>query len=1061
MSYRDCIARIAQAAGRKLSDDEIRGIYERVHQAALDIKAGRGDVKTGDMFPDIVSQAAQKAAADLMAEAAQQKRQAEMQVVKMSARMGEVQRIKELGIEKHQLDALDRTHFRNYDGKADVQSYESRFTGIRDMYSSKLLDTWHALGNDFLGFWQDKSKLKDLLREILGEDTGNALARQGAKKWSETVEAMRKHFNSEGGAIGKLDEGYLPQGWWDQERVARMGEQKFVDALLPALKKEAASGRHYNDGGIPWDEARLREFLSKSYDTISTGGHINTEPGKFMGVGKTANRHAEHRQIHFPDADSTLAAWETFGGKTALEIMTGHVEVMARDIALLEHYGPNPQMTIRTLLADALKNDVVADRPNKQKLEARAARMEDYINYSIGKTEPIAHPRLSRFISTMIPLNVASKLGGAVWASAFGDKPMMEAVAHLNNLPELRRWSNELSLFNPANAADRRALQRQGLMLETARNGLLRFGDDLGNAPLANKLASAVMRITGMNAINGLRKGSHGAMLMDAIGFELKRGVDFNGLHDTDRRILKSYGITAQDWAIWQKADLDDMGKGYTMLTPEAISRIPDAEIANIAAPVVQAMKDKAYAEITELTRRNVQENKWLQERANRIKQAEARAADRLNKFMTTRDTRLQKAGEWFKTQQDMIKAKVELAESQADIDAYLLQQKSRNQMTDAVVDLITKRNPERSAERVLRESDKRGDTFSRQRGNIGEKLGDRRGNAERRIVELDARLRQMERDADAEIKMKYVELTKGIDAQWKELDKWIEGMKDRTTRRDFVIERIANEIPNKEIELTAKARRDAIVKLLGAVNTEADFAIVTPGMKERAQFHSIGNKAGYGGEIGRAVLQFKSFPWAMFRRQMDAFNNMNGPVPKAAMASYLVVSTTLAGAMIMQVRDMLAGKDPRDMTKPEFWGAAFLQGGALGIYGDFIYGAGHTRYGSGILEAASGPTVGPLLEMGLVQPIQAIAKAKEGKDTKIVAQTVQDAKGFVPGNNIWYTKAALDHLIWQQTMDALSPGYLSSIRSRTRKEFGQDWWWGPGETTPARAPNLGAAIGE
>lgn len=153
MSYRDCIARIAQAAGRKLSDDEIRGIYERVHQAALDIKAGRGDVKTGDLFPDIVSQAAQKAAADLMAEAAQQKRQAEMQVVKMSARMGEVQRIKELGIEKHQLDALDRTHFRNYDGKADVQSYESRFTGIRDMYSSKLLDTWHALGNDFLGFW--------------------------------------------------------------------------------------------------------------------------------------------------------------------------------------------------------------------------------------------------------------------------------------------------------------------------------------------------------------------------------------------------------------------------------------------------------------------------------------------------------------------------------------------------------------------------------------------------------------------------------------------------------------------------------------------------------------------------------------------------------------------------------------------------------------------------------------------------------------------------------------------------------------------------------------------
>lgn len=132
-----------------------------------------------------------------------------------------------------------------------------------------------------------------------------------------------------------------------------------------------------------------------------------------------------------------------------------------------------------------------------------------------------------------------------------------------------------------------------------------------------------------------------------------------------------------------------------------------------------------------------------------------------------------------------------------------------------------------------------------------------------------------------------------------------------------------------------------------------------------------------------------------------------------------------------------------------------------MGIYGDFIYGAGHTRYGSGPLEVMAGPTVGPLLEMGLTQPNQAIAKAKEGKGTKLLAQTVQDAKGFVPGNNIWYTKAALDHLIWQQVMEALSPGYLQSIRSRTRKEFGQDWWYAPGELTPDRGPDIGKAAGE
>jgi hypothetical protein len=39
-----------------------------------------------------------------------------------------------------------------------------------------------------------------------------------------------------------------------------------------------------------------------------------------------------------------------------------------------------------------------------------------------------------------------------------------------------------------------------------------------------------------------------------------------------------------------------------------------------------------------------------------------------------------------------------------------------------------------------------------------------------------------------------------------------------------------------------------------------------------------------------------------------------------------------------------------------KFWGAAFLQGGALGIYGDFLYGINQTRYGSGPIEALAGP---------------------------------------------------------------------------------------------------------
>lgn len=142
-----------------------------------------------------------------------------------------------------------------------------------------------------------------------------------------------------------------------------------------------------------------------------------------------------------------------------------------------------------------------------------------------------------------------------------------------------------------------------------------------------------------------------------------------------------------------------------------------------------------------------------------------------------------------------------------------------------------------------------------------------------------------------------------------------------------------------------------------------------------------------------------------------------------------------------------------------KFWGASFLQGGALGIYGDFLYGATQTRYGSGILEALAGPTVGPILELGLVQPMGAIKAQMEGRESHLAAQTIQDLKGFVPGGNIWYAKAVLDHLIWQNVMESLSPGYLANIRQRTQREYGQRWWWEPGETAPDRAPAFEEAI--
>lgn len=859
MAYERCIARLEAAARRKLTDAEVERVFERVHKAALDIKAGRleaGEVKMGGKLGrelgqganDVISQAAEKAAVDLAAEAAIAKRNAYLQLVKLGARQGDVERNLEAGAKP--LEAVEKTIVRDFSGRTNVESLEQKVMGYQTYLGGKLVRAWEALGNDWLGFFQDRQKLLTFIRELRGEDTGDALARRGAKIYHDVAEEARQAFNASGGSVGKLDDWGFPQHH-SQDKVAAAGKETWVDQVLPLLDRN----RYVDAGGARWGDAELRDFLGHAWDSIATDGYATREPGAFRGPGSRANRHAESRQIHFKDADSVIGYWNDFGERTAVEILMGHVERMSRDIAFIEHFGPNPNTTYATLRDMALQAAVVAEPTRKTQLEGRAVALDSLWDYVSGRTKPTYRQWLKSTADGIAHLNSAGKLGGAALASFFGDKPMMEAVSHLNDLPVLERWRTELALLNPANGADRRLLQTQGLMLDSVRSGLQRFYEGLGTSSSTGKIANAVMRVTGMQAINDIRKGSFGLSLMSAIGEQLSRGVEFKALEDSDVRTLRNYGISEADWKTWQLAKLDKLAGVKHVLTPEAISRIPDATL--------------------------------------------------------------------------------------------------------------------------------------RQASVIGAAEG---------------------------------------------------------------------------AEAAAAARRSAIVKLLGAVNTESEFAIVTPGWRERAQFYAGEQRGTVKGEIARSVLQFKSFPWAYFQRGMDAVANMDGPASKAVMSAYLIASTTLAGAMLLQTRELLTGKDPRDMTGRDwykFWGTAFLQGGALGIYGDFLYGVNQTRYGSGPVEMLAGPTIGPLLELGLVQPLTAAKKRIEGKETHLAAQTIQDLKGFVPGGNIWYTKAAIDHLVWQRVMDSLSPGYLANIRSSTMRDYNQDWWWRPGEPTPERAPAFGRAVGQ
>lgn len=265
-----------------------------------------------------------------------------------------------------------------------------------------------------------------------------------------------------------------------------------------------------------------------------------------------------------------------------------------------------------------------------------------------------------------------------------------------------------------------------------------------------------------------------------------------------------------------------------------------------------------------------------------------------------------------------------------------------------------------------------------------------------------------------------------------------------------------------QQLQSTPQRLKDqAATKLLGTVLDETNMAIIEPGAREKAMMHGGVERGTIKGELLRSFWQFKSFSIGMIMRHGRRGMAQEG-WGKAGYLGSLIAATTVLGGMAIQLNEVASGRDPKNITDDGTLGvpglrygiASMLKGGALGLYGDFLF-SDNSQGGSSPLAALGGPIAGD---------IEALFKLKDnaaaGEVNQTGAKLLRFAKSHLPGANLWYAKAALDHMVFHQLQEYFSPGYLRNMKSRARKEFKQSFWWEPGEALPDRAPNPGAAVG-
>jgi hypothetical protein len=238
--------------------------------------------------------------------------------------------------------------------------------------------------------------------------------------------------------------------------------------------------------------------------------------------------------------------------------------------------------------------------------------------------------------------------------------------------------------------------------------------------------------------------------------------------------------------------------------------------------------------------------------------------------------------------------------------------------------------------------------------------------------------------------------------------------------------------------------------RLLEMILQETDFAVPTPDLRTRALINSVAPKGTIAGETVRSALLFKSFGISMMIQQSRRLMEQSAG-NAARYAAGLVIGTTLMGGLAMQLKAIATGKDPRPMDDPAFWGAASLQGGGFGIFGDFLAST-QNRFGGGFAQTLAGP---------IAQDVEALADIATSKRPAWSAARL--ARQSLPGGSLWYGKLAFDRLVTDQIQAELDPNYRRSWRRMEKyaREQGTEYFWAPGETAPDRAPELEAMFGE
>lgn len=398
--------------------------------------------------------------------------------------------------------------------------------------------------------------------------TGNRHAEQMAQILSRHQDALRNEMNAAGAWIGQQDH-YITRQSHDALKIGgdhtKPDEafQKWRDFILPRL-----------DPVTFRDAADTEALLRNVWVNLSTGVHTTSTSetlAGFKGPANLAKKVSQERLLIFKDADSWFDYNTQFGRGNVADSVIAQMSKGARDLALLQQFGTNPQAMLdgwreglQTSLRDAGK--LAETKKFNSKFPDEVLQVLD------GRDATPGNVTLAQVGANIRAWTQWSKLGGVV-LSSLPDLAVNASMLKHNGIPLYRAYAQEMIGLLPRGPETQQIARSMGVGIDGMLGDIAhRLGAEAGLSGHAAKISNTFYKWNGLTYWTDSLKRTAGLMLSSNLADQA--GRQFAELPSRMQATLRRYGIEDAEWNQIRAAP-QRAADGNHYILPEAVG---DAE---------------------------------------------------------------------------------------------------------------------------------------------------------------------------------------------------------------------------------------------------------------------------------------------------------------------------------------------------------------------------------------------------------------------------------------------------------------------------------------------------